>query len=207
MTHKQSVNLLYDKIKRADNLILLKRFDKSTLNHSLNVSKLSVLMGKAAGLREEGICELSSGALFHDIGKLFIPNEILNKKGKLTEEEMGTMKAHSQLGYDYMKANSNLSQNSLDIILDHHEKLNGLGYPNNKPSHELSIMVQIVSICDVYDALVSERAYKNAMSTEKAISILNEGRGIQFDGGLLDLLTEEVLPYLHSMDDEASYPA
>lgn len=208
MAHKQIMDLIFDKIKRGGNLILFKGLDKDTLNHSLNVAELSVLLGVAAGLSEDEIYNLYLGALFHDIGKSFIPQGILNKKGRLTKEEMDIMKTHSRLGYDYMKSNSTLPQNSLDIILGHHERLDGQGYPNKKLSNELSTMVQIVSICDVYDALVSKRAYKDAMSTEKAISILNEGRGIQFNGQLLDLLVEEVLSKLYNMSsDKTSYPA
>lgn len=208
MAHKQIMDLTFDKIKRADNLILLKGLDKDTLNHSLNVAELSVLLGVAAGLSEDEIYNLYLGALFHDIGKSFIPKGILNKKGRLSKEEMDIMKTHSRLGYDYMKANSNLPQTSLNIILHHHERLDGLGYPANKHNSELSAKIKIVSVCDVYDALVSERAYKDAMSTEKAIKILNEGRGIQFDGQLIDLLEKQVLSKLYDMsDDKASYPA
>lgn len=174
---------------------ILQKLDKETLKHSLNVAGLALSLGEAANLSNEALMELTIGALFHDIGKIFIPKAVLFKKGRLTQEEMSIMKTHSILGYNYMKAYSDLSENSLKVILDNHERIDGSGYPNGKKDDEISYFAKIVSICDVYDALVNKRTYKESMSKTDAIAILNEGRGSEFDSDLLSLFIQEVVKW------------
>lgn len=200
-------NFIADKNNYVDNIIVLNKLDRATLVHSRNVLKLSKMLGKAVGLNSAQMKDLHMGALFHDVGKVFIPKKILNSTDKLTDEEFEIMKTHSKLGYEYMKDNSNLSDESLKIILEHHERPDGKGYPDNKTDDKLSILSKIVSVCDVYDALVSKRSYKKAFSIEKAIEILNDAKGSQLDENLVDLLCCKVVPLLSKCDDVTCNPS
>lgn len=197
-------NFIAYKNNYVDNIVILNELDRATLIHSRNVLKLSKMLGKAVGLNSAQMKDLHMGALFHDVGKVFIPKKILNNTDKLTDEEFEIMKTHSKLGYEYMKDNSNLSDESLKIILEHHERSDGKGYPDNKTNDELSILSKIVSVCDVYDALVSKRSYKKAFSVKKAIGILNDIKGSQLDENLVDLLCCKVVPLLNKCDDDVT---
>lgn len=181
MTIDEKVNIL------NNNEELLLSIPGTIVKHSIDVVNLSYLMGKKMSLTEEGMGNLLLGAAFHDIGKQFVPVEILNKPGKLTDEEFAIIKTHSQLGYDFMKKTSSLPKQALEIILDHHEKANGTGYPNGKKSSEISVMSKIVAICDVYNSLVSERVYKKAMSSEQALGIIEKSRGTHFDSSIVEI--------------------
>ena len=194
-------NFIADKNNYVDNIIVLNKLDRATLVHSRNVLKLSKMLGKAVGLNSAQMKDLHMGALFHDVGKVFIPKKILNNTDKLIDKEVETIKTHSKYGYEYMRDNSNLSDESLKIILEHHERPDGKGYPDNKTDDKLSILSKIVSVCDVYDALVSKRSYKKAFSIEKAFEILNDAKGSQLDENLVDLLCCEVVPLLNKCDE------
>lgn len=163
------------------NMIDIKLFDEYTFEHSVNVAILSLIMGVSLDLNENELYELGIGALLHDIGKVFIPNEILNKKGRLEKEEFNTIKEHSSLGYNLLKNNELISRNSLNAIIDHHERWDGSGYPNNKKKEEISLFGRIVGICDVYDALTSNRVYKNAVLPSEAMECIIGGSGTDFD--------------------------
>lgn len=171
----------------------LYKLDKYTLEHSKDVLKLAYLLGKAAKLSNEDMAHLLLGAVFHDVGKQFIPQEILCKPGKLTHQEFEVVKQHPKLGYDFMQKNSKLPEPALNIILEHHERIDGTGYPNKSKGAELSVMSKIVSICDVYNALVSDRVYRLAMSTKKALAILDSAKGSQLDSNLVELFKNKVV--------------
>lgn len=171
----------------------LYKLDKYTLEHSKDVLKLAYLLGKAAKLANEDMDHLLLGAVFHDVGKQFIPQEILCKPGKLTHQEFEVVKQHPKLGYDFMQKNSKLPEPALNIILEHHERIDGTGYPNKSKGAELSVMSKIVSICDVYNALVSDRVYRLAMSTKKALAILDSAKGSQLDSNLVELFKNKVV--------------
>ena len=176
-----------------DHLEVLYKLDKYTLEHSKDVLKLAYLLGKAAKLSNEDMDHLLLGAVFHDVGKQFIPQEILCKPGKLTHQEFEVVKQHPKLGYDFMQKNSKLPEPALNIILEHHERIDGTGYPNKSKGTELRVMSKIVSICDVYNALVSDRAYRLAMSTKKALAILDSAKGSQLDSNLVELFKNKVV--------------
>lgn len=187
-------NFLAYKNNYVDNIVIMNKLHRATLAHSINVIKLSKMLGKEVGLNSAQMKDLRMGALFHDVGKTFIPKKILNSTDKLTDEEFEIIKTHSKYGYEYMRDNSNLSYESLRIILEHHERPDGKGYPDNKTNDELSILSKIVSVCDVYNALVSKRPYKKAFSMEKAMEILNDVKGSQLDENLVDLLCCKIIP-------------
>ncbi|MCX7903230.1 MAG: HD-GYP domain-containing protein [Caloramator sp.] len=163
-------------IDQKDNIIkflsTLKAFDQYTFNHSLNVAFYSMLLGKWLGLKSEQIDDLIKAAVLHDIGKVKIPEEILNKKGKLSEEEFEIMKKHPVYGYEIALENQKLSFDILKAILLHHEKENGSGYPLKVRGDRIPLYAKIIGICDVYDALTSERVYKGRMSPFDAFKII-----------------------------------
>ena len=190
-THNKVIEQFFK--DNMDHLEVLYKLDKYTLEHSKEVLKLAYLLGKAAEVSNEDMNHLLLGATFHDVGKQFIPQEILCKPGKLTHQEFEVVKQHPKLGYDFMQKNSKLPEPALNIILEHHERIDGTGYPNKSKGAELSVMSKIVSICDVYNALVSDRVYRLAMSTKKALAILDSAKGSQLDSNLVELFKNKVV--------------
>lgn len=139
---------------------LLKERDDYTFNHSLGVSILAITLGKWLGYDEKSILELSITGLLHDIGKLRIPEEIINKPSKLTQDEFELMKKHSLYGYEMVMESGGFSQDILLGVLQHHEKVNGTGYPEGLKGGDIHEYAKIIAVCDIYHALTSDRAYK-----------------------------------------------
>ncbi len=154
------------------NLSDLRCVDEYTFAHSVNVAVLSIVIGKSLGYHELRLRDLGIGALLHDIGKTQIPNEILNKPGKLIGEEIVIMKNHTQFGYDILKNYDEISGLSRVGALLHHERMDGSGYPFKKKGDEISEFARIIAIADTYDAMTSNRVYKKKMSPDKAIEYL-----------------------------------
>ena len=166
-------------------LTQLKTRDEYTAIHSLNVCVLSLTFGRSLGLNNEELNELGLGALLHDIGKMQVPLEILNKPGKLTPEEFEIMKSHPQKGYEMLLKDDNLSAEVLSIVKSHHERLSGEGYPDNLPEQSISYYTKIVSITDVYDAITSDRVYHDGMTPHEALKRLYEWMPNNFDTTLM----------------------
>ena len=149
-----------------------------------------------ANLSKEYCDNIVMAAPMHDIGKIEISDTILNKPGKLTEEEFEIMKKHSEYGGDIIKDTiSNVEEQeycniAYNIARYHHERYDGKGYPDNLKGEEIPLEARIMALADVYDALVSERVYKKAYSKETAIKIIQEGKGTQFDPNLVPLFLE-----------------
>jgi len=152
-------------------LTYLKNRDEHTAIHSLNVCIYSISFARFLGLSEKQINTLGLGALLHDVGKIKVPEHILNKPGKLTSDEFTLMKAHAFLGYELLK-NNNLPPEALDIVLSHHERIGGQGYPNGNREKEISYFARIVAIIDVYDALTSDKPYNDGLSPRVALNKL-----------------------------------
>ncbi len=155
----------------AVDISTLKVSDEYTFKHSVDVASLSMIIAKKYGLKPEAIREIGIAGLLHDIGKSKIPNEILNKPGKLTDEEFAQIKNHSLFGYRLIE-NSSFSLAIKNGVLQHHEKMNGRGYPMGVKADKIHTYARIISVCDVYDALVTERPYKKGFSKKDAIEIL-----------------------------------
>lgn len=177
------------------NMVDLKYFDDYTYQHSVNVAVLSIIIGVALKLNRNKLYLLGLAALLHDIGKVFIKKEILNKPGKLTDEEFEIIKNHVVYGYNYLKKEFNFPVQSFMGALDHHEKYDGTGYPNQKAGNKISLYGRIISIADVYDALSSERPYRVAMLPSEATEYLMGGAGSSFDYELVKLFVRKVAPY------------
>jgi len=150
----------------------LKVSDEYTFKHSVDVATMSMIIAKQYGLPEKQVYEIGISGLLHDIGKTKIPNEVLNKAGKLTDEEFDLMKKHSLFGYSILKEKSDISPAILLGVLQHHEKMNGRGYPVGVQEDKISEYARIISTADIYDALVTERPYKKAFSSRDALEMI-----------------------------------
>lgn len=177
------------------NMIDLKVFDDYTFYHSLNVAVLSIVMGIALKLNKDELYKLGFGALLHDVGKVFIRKEILNKPGKLTYEEYEEVKKHSELGYRYLKKEFNIPIKSYIGALEHHERFDGKGYPRGRRGTDICLFGRIIAIADVYDALTSDRPYKKAYLPSEAMEFVMGNCGEMFDPELVSLFVTKVAPY------------
>lgn len=174
-----------DKIEEVDYLGQLRMFDEYTYSHNVNVSALCVALGIKVGIKKDKIRDLALASLLHDIGKMRIPKEVLNKPGKLTDKEFELIKLHTVLGYKIIREELKLPHDIARVALEHQERFSGTGYPKRIKGDEISQFSQICAIADVYDALCSKRVYKPSKTSQEAIKImLNEGSK-SFNPGLL----------------------
>lgn len=160
--------------------------------HSLRVSELCEKMGTALGLQEDEVKELKTVGLLHDIGKVAIEEGILNKNGKLVEEEWVEIKKHPEIGYRILSSVNELSEMA-DYVLAHHERWDGNGYPKGLKGNEIPVQSRIIAIADAYDAMISERSYRQALPREYAISELVKGAGTQFCGEYVNVFIDKVV--------------
>ncbi|AJG96726.1 HD family phosphohydrolase [Clostridium beijerinckii] len=176
-------------------LVDIKSMDNYTYAHCVNVAVISLILGISLNLSKRNLTYLCIGALIHDIGKSFIPSEILQKPGKLTPEEFEVIKNHSLYGYKFLNNFFSLSSHIKLIVLQHHERFDGLGYPNSISGNKISYLARIVSIADVYDALTSDRPYKRAMCPSDALEYLMSNAGTLFDHDMLNVFCKIVIPF------------
>ena len=177
-------------------LVDLKEYDDYTYYHSVNVAALSIMVGAAAQMNRRALYRLGMGAILHDIGKIFIPKEIFNKTGPLTEVEFEIMRKHSEYGYYYLKENyKKLSSESLTAVLTHHERYDGRGYPIGLSGNKQIIEAKIICVCDNYDAMTSDRAYRRAYSPSEVLEHLMGNSGTIFDPKILDIFKGKIVPY------------
>ncbi|OPJ64922.1 HD-GYP domain-containing protein [Clostridium chromiireducens] len=176
-------------------LVDIKSMDNYTYSHCVNVAVISLILGISLNLSKRNLTYLCIGALIHDIGKSFIPREVLQKPGKLTPEEFDIIKNHSRYGYNFLNRFFTLSAHIKLIVLQHHERFDGLGYPNGINGKEISYLARIVSIADVYDALTSDRPYKRAMCPSDALEYLMSNAGTLFDYDMISVFCKIVIPF------------
>ncbi len=177
------------------NMVDLKVFDDYTYYHCVNVAALSIMVGVSAGMNRTGLYKLGMGALLHDLGKLYIPKEILNKLGPLTYDEYETIKKHSRYGSDYLKRQNEIPLESVIAVLTHHERYDGKGYPLELPANKQTLEGKIIAICDNYDAMTSDRPYRNAFSPSEAMEHIMGNAGIMFDPKVLAIFMKKIVPY------------
>ena len=173
--------------RNRDALLLLtkiRRKDEYTLYHSISVSSLVLDMCNFLGIEEKVALDLSVGALLHDIGKTKIPKRILNKPSRLDPEEFRVMKKHSEYSVDLLQRATNLPLECYDIALHHHEKFDGSGYPHNLKEQEISLGARLTAICDVFDAITSNRCYKEGVGTVTGLTEIYKLGGVHFDKDL-----------------------
>lgn len=150
----------------------LKVSDEYTFKHSVDVAAMAMIIAKKHGLSDKQIYEVGIAGLLHDVGKSKIPNEILNKPGKLTDEEFKIMKQHALYGYSILREKNDISEPIRMGVLQHHEKINGKGYPLGAEANKICLYARILSVADIYDALVTERPYKKGFSKRDAVEII-----------------------------------
>jgi len=167
--------------------------DEETGNHVIRMAKYSRVIAEQLGFSKDDADVIEMAAPMHDIGKIGIRDDILLKPGKLTHEEFEIMKRHTIIGYDILKDSpSKFLQMGGVIALSHHEKFDGTGYPYGKKGNEIPIEARIVAVADVYDALVSERPYKNAWSMDTALDYMESHSGKHFDPDAFYAFKEQI---------------
>jgi putative two-component system response regulator len=160
--------------------------DRETEGHSRRVTQLTEKLAKALGMTKEGIMHLRRGALLHDMGKIGIPDSILHKPDKLTDEEWVIMRKHPQLAYDMLHSVEYLHP-ALEIPLNHHEKWDGTGYPRGLRGEEIPLSARLFAVVDAWDALTSDRPYRQAWSEEEALNYIREQSGKHFEPQVVEL--------------------
>ena len=177
------------------NYINIKTFDNYTYEHSVSVSIYSTLIGIEEGLNEDQLSKLALSGLLHDIGKSCIPNEILQKPGKLTYDEFEEMKKHPEYGYHMLKDNFEIGATTKMGVFEHHENEDGSGYPRGLKGNKIYKFAKMVHIADVYDAIISKRPYKTAQTPQEAIDFLLKHEGTMFDKRYLEMFVDIVPAY------------
>ncbi len=150
----------------------LKTSDEYTFKHSVDVATMAMVLAKKQGLSKKEIYEIGVAGILHDVGKTKIPNEILNKPGRLDDDEFAIMKQHSVYGYRMLQNRPNFSNEIMMAVLQHHEKINGKGYPLGANAEQITPYAKILTVADIYDALVTERPYKQAFSQRDAVEMI-----------------------------------
>jgi putative nucleotidyltransferase with HDIG domain len=158
-------------------LARLKTADDYTFMHSISVCGLMISLARQLGLSDEEVREAGIGGLLHDLGKATSPQHMLNKPGKLTPEEFSEIKLHTTDGYRILLDGNGFTEVITDICLHHHEKMDGSGYPEGLSSDQISLFAKMSAVCDVYDAITSNRPYKSAWDPAEAISNMAEWKG------------------------------
>jgi len=163
-------------------MLRLGEHDGSTEGHSRGVALLAVQVGEALHLPPATLRHLAVGGLLHDIGKLSVSGAILRKPGSLDDAEYAEVKRHPEAGERLLRELGGFPDEVLALVAAHHERLDGHGYPHNLAGPELGIGPRVLAVCDVYDALVSERVYREAWTPERALELLRKDTGSAFDG-------------------------
>lgn len=163
--------------------------DTYTIGHSFRVSKYSVLIGKSMGLSRNNLKILKVGSMFHDIGKISTPNNVLLKNERLTENEYFQIKSHPLIG-SHILFPAIMYSKTIPIIKFHHERFDGNGYPVKLKGQEIPLLVRIVTIADTFDAMTSKRPYREALSLDVVISEFEKNKGSQFDPEITDIFLD-----------------
>lgn len=174
-------------------LISMQAKDDYTYRHNVAVGAISSMLGRWVGLPENEIGILTLGAILHDVGKMRVPEHILNKKEKLTDEEFDIMKKHTIFGYEMIKGCVGLSQRSALIALQHHEREDGTGYPLAIQGKQIDYLSKIVAISDVFHALTSNRVYRNASPFYVILREMYTGTLGRFDNQILQTFTRRLM--------------
>lgn len=176
-------------IESPDAVLWLSRIrdrDSYTSEHCVNVGLLAINFGRHLGYGEEDLNAIGFAGMLHDVGKTLTPLEVLNKEGALTQQEFEVMKAHPTDGRNILMAHRNLSYGAVDVAYGHHEALDGSGYPRKLKAAGISRMTRIVTLCDVYDAVTSDRCYRKGLPSLRGLDVLQRGRASKYDEQLVD---------------------
>ena len=190
---------IVDKLMGADDYIhdmeTIKAYDENTFEHCINVAITAVTMGIGLGYNYYRLKNLAVGSLMHDIGKQLVPVDIINKKGRLTDAEMQVVKEHPTYGYNILSKEINAYSSTREIVHQHHENWDGSGYPRGLKGEEIYELAMVTHVCDVFDALISKRSYKEAFTYHTAIEILKEGTDTMFQPEFVEAFFKYVPVY------------
>ena len=176
-------------------LINFKAFDDYTFQHSVDVGILSLILGRELKLKRFELISLGKAAFFHDIGKMFVPKNILNKPSALTREEFDEVKNHCQYGHNFLKEILKMPKYICDGALSHHERYEGGGYPHGLVGENIPLFARIIAVTDVYDAITSRRVYKDAMNASEAYEYVMSNVGKHFDPKVAAAFLYKIAPY------------
>lgn len=190
---------LHKQIKNNNDLLSLLSdvftYDNYIFTHSFNVTLYSLAIGMELGLSQKDLETLGLGAVLHDVGKMKIPTEVLFKPGKLSEEEFEQIKKHPQDGFDILRNVQTISLIVAHCAYQHHERLNGSGYPRRIKGEEIHFFAKILAVADVFDAVTSDRVYRGAMLPHNGLEILFAGAGTLFDKEIVKAFRRAVAIY------------
>lgn len=194
-----SVTAIIDEITANPNVLInltdIRTFDGSIFAHCVNVCILSIIIGVKFNLNELELRELAIGAILHDIGKISIPTQVLQKRGPLTRSEFDLVKRHTVNGRHILRNNHGIPLLSAHIAYQHHEQPNGKGYPRELLDEQIYLYAKIVAVADAYDAMTSARVYRQGMMPFQALRVIRQLREIQFNAAAADYLLSTVAPY------------
>lgn len=176
-------------------MVDLRTFDDYTYRHSVNVAVLSTIIGMGLGLERDMLNDVCVAAMFHDMGKLMLDADVINKPGRLTKDEFALIKMHPQLSLDLLSGRWNISLEAKEAILSHHENQDGSGYPRGLQKDEIPLYARIIHVADVYDALTSKRTYKDPYTPSESIEYLMGGCHILFDAEVVNTFLKWVPVY------------
>jgi putative nucleotidyltransferase with HDIG domain len=173
-------------------LARLKTADDYTYMHSVAVCALMIALARQLKLDEQQTRQAGLAGLLHDLGKAMVPNEVLNKPGKLTDEEFAIVKKHPEYGHEALLQGSGVSDIALDVCLHHHEKVDGSGYPHKLKGEEISLFAKMGAVCDVYDAITSNRPYKAGWDPAESLRKMAEWAKGHFDEAIFQAFVKSV---------------
>ena len=189
---KRVVQEMIDSLDAGNECVMqltsLKNYDEYTFNHSVNVSVLGIALGRHVGLSRDQLYSVGQAGMLHDLGKIDIPKETLNKPGRLTPEERQQIRAHAADGFVAIAVKLGASAETIDIALtayEHHQNEDGTGYPQVETPRPKGLLSRIISVVDRYDAMTTDRIYRTAMSPEKALAIMSGTQAPHFDQAVL----------------------
>lgn len=173
-------------------LARLKNADEYTYMHSVAVCALMIALARQLNLPEQSVRDAGLAGLLHDLGKIGIPDKILNKPGKLTDEEFTIIKSHPEIGANILLTGHKVGAMVMDVVLHHHEKVDGTGYPHGLAGEHISLYAKMGAVCDVYDAITSDRPYKKGWSPAEAIRKMAEWSKSHFDENVFQAFVKTV---------------
>ncbi|WP_138418532.1 HD-GYP domain-containing protein [Aquibacillus sediminis] len=169
--------------------------DDYVFSHSVNVTIYSLALANEMGMPSKRMEEIGLGAMLHDVGKMFIPDEVLQKTGKLTDEEFKIIQKHTDEGFNYLRKANNIPLLAAHCAYQHHERLNGTGYPRGITEKDMHPYAKILGVADVFDAVTSDRVYRDAMLPHEGLEILYAGAGELFDKNLVEAFKKTIAIY------------
>ncbi|OPG17292.1 HD-GYP domain-containing protein [Ferroacidibacillus organovorans] len=189
---KQMIQTVQHTTIIKEDLASLAGYDNVTYVHSMNVAIYSLLIGASLFLSDSMMLDLGLGALLHDIGKIFVPTEVLNKPDKLTADEYKLMQTHAELGHNFLAKQPELSYLIAHCAFQHHERLNGKGYPRGLRGDEIHLFGRIIAVADVYDAMIMHRPYRRGIVPSEAMEFLYSRADSEFDLKIVSLFSKRV---------------